>query len=1030
VIKEVDRQLKEIPGTTWQDSIYRYPYILGRAIWKTRNADAGIAAATRITDQVRRDDRNVLHQLDALDDLARLVYGMGRMKEAAAIDSASMVLADARPEVPLIRRGKARQRLGLDHSNMGDHERGVEYYLAAKKVYEGSDSLLAINLAEACNGAGSSFWHLGRNQEADAHYRMALGFLAKSTDPRRNFRMAGTLGNAGILWQDAGDFARSKANYLESIRICTATADTAQDPALRDEAILGRTRGYVNLATVYFALGDDGHSRELLELALKDRQKILEPDDPKLLGVLDRLADVEIEAGNFAGAEEHVRRYLEACEQYFGATSEEYKRTCAKLAQVHAGLKRYDRADSLFDRSITLHRQADNAAIDPDLATALRRRAQFRIERERYAEAIADLQEARGIIERTHDSAYYKLAMYDVLLAQIALGSKDPSAARQYANNALAVTSDRIRKLKASPVPQSFSQPHLLPDALYYRVLAERMSAPDAKDHARWLEDLDLGILSLSRNKLSFDDEGSRLGLIGKQKNLFHLAIDIAYEDWSEHGTVDGLDRILNLSEADRSILLKSRLNTFRGLRFAGVPDSIIVREEQLADALVIDPDDPSTAEDLDKKEKELADFLAGLSKDHPEYFALRYGEPRISIKALREKLVTPERDLLIYAYSNEHLYMLVVRTDTAALVRTERGRIAETVQAFNASIQENRGESFARLSGVLHRLVFAPVAGLLTKKELLIVPDGDLQTLNFEVLMYEGAGRGRISDHMLIQQYAIAYLLSATTAVQFADLREERSSKALALAPGFSDELKKDYVTRVGDPSRVDKQFLNYVRQPFALSTAEELGDVLSAKVVTGGEASEKSFRDLSTEYGILHLGTHAEMNESSPMHSRLVLSKDGVGLDTDADGYLHAYEIYELDLRAQLAVLTACETGIGKNEAGEGVRSIGYAFAYAGCQGLVTSLWSIDEKVSSEIISRFYGYLADGMPKHLALRQAKLDHLSDASVEEAMPYYWAGMVMLGDVEPIEGAGNTMRYLWWVIATSGAAGLIWWWRG
>jgi len=1025
----VERQLKEATGTSWQDSIYRYPYILGRAVWKTQDADAGIAAATRITEQVRRGDRNVLHQLDALDDLARLVYGMGRMKESAAIDSAALVLADSRSEVPLIRRGKARQRLGLDYSNMGDHERGVEYYLAAKQVYEGSDSLLAINLAEACNGAGSSYWHLGRNQEADAHYRMALEFLAKSNDPRRNFRMAGTLGNAGILWQDAGDFTRSKANYLESIRICTATADTAKDPALRDEAILGRTRGYVNLATVYFALGDDGHSRELLELALKDRQKILEPDDPKLLGVLDRLADVEIEAGNFSGAEAHVRRYLEACDRYFGTTSEEYKRTCAKLGQVYAGLQRFERADSLFDRSIDLHRQAENAAIDPDFATALRRRAQFRIERERHAEAATDLLEARTILERTHDSTYYKLAMYDVLLAQLALEANDPSSAKRHADRALSVIKDRTAKLKASPVPQSFSQPHLLPDALYYRVLAERMSAPGANDRARWLEDLDLGILSLSRNKLSFDDEGSRLGLIGKQKNLFHLAIDIAYEDWLRNGTANGLDRILNLSEADRSILLKSRLNDFRGMRFAGVPDSILVREGQLSDALIIDPDDPSSAEDLDKKEAELADFLTRLSKDHPEYFALRYGEPRISVRALREKLVTPERDLLIYAYSTEHLYMLVVRTDTAVLVRTERGSIAQTLQAFNASIQKNNSGSFTRLSGVLYGQVFEPVAEFLTKKELLIVPDGDLQTLNFEVLRFGSADRAKLSDHMLIQKYAIAYLLSATTAIQFADLHEQRSTKALALAPGFSDELKREYVALVGDSSRVDRQFLNYVRQPFATSTAEELGHVLSAKVMTGGDASEQRFRDLAKEYGILHLGTHAEMNESSPMYSRFVLSKDGLGAEAHTDGYLHAYEIYELDLRAQLAVLTACETGIGKNEAGEGVRSLGYSFAYAGCPSLVTSLWSIDEKVSSAIISRFYGYLADGMPKHLALRQAKLDHLNSASDELTLPYYWAGMVLVGDVEPIGGTGGAIRYLWWVLGALGAVAFLVWWR-
>jgi hypothetical protein len=81
--------------------------------------------------------------------------------------------------------------------------------------------------------------------------------------------------------------------------------------------------------------------------------------------------------------------------------------------------------------------------------------------------------------------------------------------------------------------------------------------------------------------------------------------------------------------------------------------------------------------------------------------------------------------------------------------------------------------------------------------------------------------------------------------------------------------------------------------------------------------------------------------------------------------------------------------------------------------------SLWNIDEKVSSEIISRFYEHLADGMPKHLALRQAKLDHLATASDELAQPFYWGGMVLVGDVEPIEIAANGMRYWPWLISAA-----------
>jgi CHAT domain-containing protein len=901
---------------------------------------------------------------------------------------------------------------------MGDHELALKYYLDAKATYERSDTLLATNMSDACSGIGSACWHLGRPREAEAHYKEALDFLAKSNDPRKPFRMAGTLTNMGILWQDVGDFARSKANYLESIRLCGSVADTATDPTMRDEAIMGRTRGYVNLATVYFAMGDDGRSRELLELALKDRQTLLEPDDPKLLGVQDRLADLEIEAKNFAKAEVHVRRYVDACEKYFGTRSEDYIRACAKLAKVYAGLGRLLIADSLFERSITLHKAMESADTDPELALALQQRAVFRIQRDRMADALADLQEARAIIERVHDPSYYKLGTYDLYLAEASLAAGDPRAAHRYATRALSLVQDRVEALKATAIPQTFAQPYLLPDALYWKVMAERAMDSTAA-RGNWMQELDVGLMALARNKAAYSDEGSRLGLIGNQKDLFHLAIDVAYEDWQREGSARGLDRFLDLTEADRSILLKSRLNDFTGIRFAGVPDSIIIREGQLIAALDIEPEERAATKDLDEREKELADFLTRLSKEHPDYFNLRYGEPHVSVADLRKQLVTPEQSLLAYAITGEHVYMLVVCTDTAALVRATNKGLAEAVKALNEAVASRDAGAYTRTAHQLHQIVFAPVAKMLTTQRLLIIPDGALHTVNFEALLDAACTPADFRSHLLLQRYAIAYLLSATTAVQFADLTRERTKGVLAIAPGFTDDLKQDYLARVQDSTLVDRQFLGLVRQPFAMSTAEGLGGSLSARVMVGGDASEKGFRSAANEYGILHLGTHAEMNASSPMYSRLVLSKDGSGVDADADGYLHAYEIYELDLRAQLAVLTACETGIGKDVDGEGVRSLGYSFAYAGCPSLVMSLWSIDEKASSEIIARFYAHLADGMPKHEALRQAKLEHLASAKDELALPYYWAGMVLVGDVSPVEVGTPWMTYLWWAVGAT-----------
>lgn len=1027
VAKLIELQVRQAVGNAWQDSIHTYVYGLGLAVWKSKDVDAGIAAARALNEQVQREDKHDLHRLTAMEALGKLLFDMGHMPECVLTDSMALAFADAHRGIPPIRRGRILLRLGLDHGQMGDHTRSLGYYRKAREQFSRSDTLLAALMAETSNGMGSAYWHLGEHHRADTAYTEALGYWEKSSDLRRDFRMVGTLINLGILWQSTGDLSRSKANYFEAIRRCGIVADTARDPRLRDEALLGRTRGYVNLATVYFAVGDDERSRELLEMALSDREELLEPNDPKLLGVKDRLADLEIQAKNFAKAEPWVLAFLKACEEQYGSESEEYIRTCSKLGEVYAGLGRIAEADSLFKRSIDLNAAKESAGTQPELAIAYRRHGQFCLKQGRPTDAANDFASALAIIIAIHGEQDHRTAAYELLLAEAMFAQGDAAATLHHAEHVLGLLADRIEALRAGSVPRSWPQPHLLPDALYWKAKAQRALGQVPNDH--WKADMDLSVRAMERNRAAYDGEGSQLGFIGQQKIVFDQAIDLAAEAYTRNSAPSDLDRFLALTEADRSILLKSRLNEFASLRYSGLPDSILAEESRLVGALELDPADPASIPDLARRERDLDAFLQRLSKSHPNYFALRYGETRVTIKDVRDKLLTTRRTLLLYAFTGERLHVLVIGPDTVALMQAPAEGIARTAQDLNKAIVERNSGSYVRASRALYDLVFAPVAGLLRGPELLIIPDGALQTVNFETLIFEPPDDGKLGEHALIQRYTISYLLSATTAVQFTNLAGPVRRNVLAFAPGFADELKQRYLANVRDSALIDRDYLRYVRQPFATSTAQALGELFTAKVMLGAEANEQRFRELASDHGILHLGTHAEMNETSPLYSRLVLSKNGAGTGAEDDGYLHAYELYELDLHAQLAVLTACETGVGRNEEGEGVRSLGYSFAYAGCPSLVTSLWSIDEKASSEIIARFYEHLANGLPKNEALRQAKLEHLSNASNEQALPFYWAGMVLVGDVTPIDGtAQGGLSYLWWALGVLAIVITAFWW--
>ena len=116
--------------------------------------------------------------------------------------------------------------------------------------------------------------------------------------------------------------------------------------------------------------------------------------------------------------------------------------------------------------------------------------------------------------------------------------------------------------------------------------------------------------------------------------------------------------------------------------------------------------------------------------------------------------------------------------------------------------------------------------------------------------------------------------------------------------------------------------------------------------------EASEENFKQLAPQYNVLHLATHAITNDLLPSYSKLLLSKNDLGKE---DGILYAYELYNLRINADLVVLSACNTGYGKINQGEGVMSLSRGFAYAGCPNLVTSLWAASDQSSANIIKKF---------------------------------------------------------------------------
>jgi len=166
---------------------------------------------------------------------------------------------------------------------------------------------------------------------------------------------------------------------------------------------------------------------------------------------------------------------------------------------------------------------------------------------------------------------------------------------------------------------------------------------------------------------------------------------------------------------------------------------------------------------------------------------------------------------------------------------------------------------------------------------------------------------------------------------------------------------------------------------------------------VFLGGKAQEETLKSMPlAEYGIVHFACHGLLDEQVPFRSALVLSIDE---DKKEDGFLQVREIYNLRLNADMVVLSACQTGRGRLESGEGLLGLPRIFFYAGAKSVISTLWPINDKSTSILMHSIYEHLSKGESKSQAIRSAKIKMLNS---KYAHPFYWAAFVLNGDSGPL----------------------------
>jgi CHAT domain-containing protein len=181
--------------------------------------------------------------------------------------------------------------------------------------------------------------------------------------------------------------------------------------------------------------------------------------------------------------------------------------------------------------------------------------------------------------------------------------------------------------------------------------------------------------------------------------------------------------------------------------------------------------------------------------------------------------------------------------------------------------------------------------------------------------------------------------------------------------------------------------------------ASGEEVATVarlLSGSAWYGEAASLETFRREAGRSRILHLSTHGKADDRTGDYAYLAF---GVPGDSVAFDKLYARDLYSLSLSADMVVLSACETGIGQLRRGEGIVSLARAFAYAGARSIFTTLWQVSDSKTAGLLRLFYKNISRGLSRDASLHQAKLDYLKNNRGEALHPFFWAGMIGIGDM-------------------------------
>lgn len=896
--------------------------------------------------------------------------------------------------------------------NLGEYARRMANLTLARQHYQTSIALVSeqpspdlYQLYQTYTSLGTLSWYASKLDSAAYFYEKAIDVVAEIDDTPLNtyYRRALLYNNVAGVYSLQGKTSKAIQTMEECITLLQKFYAADGYEAEKQKAIPLQFEAIDNLGGAYKELGNYAKSEQLLLYAYEQKQKHLQPNDPALFISQILLGQLYYEKHQSRKA----LQYLEQGRTALRQTGSDYlfwdADACYTLALVYEKMDSNREAANYYRQADSLYHLAFGSSFDSFYLDFLAKYANFHA---RGGQCGLAIQSALNTLRYVGDAGnqHSLLPFYQLRnLAELSLQCKSPDKAQSYAQQALSLIDNFVKgsttladSIKAEGEKAKVILIHAKAD---YILLTDKNEATLTPI----LHDLYEAAAMIERKKNTLTDQQDIVTLISDYRELTDFIKQLNFELYEEIGDRNYLLRGINVHENNLYSRMRARMDYQNSLQFVDVPPSILEEEKRLKNdihtALQQDAEHRKTVAGHQRSLSAWQSFLQKLEKQYPHYYQMRYAEKTLDLDRLNP-LVADGVTVIRYVFSADELFALVMNKEKQVLVRLETTALADRV----AQLRDfgHDADKITDIAYALYLMLWAPIANEVSTERVVIIPDGILYDLSFEMLTptatktyAELAQKCLLNTHRMAYHYSLPALYPRTETINM-------KGNFVAFAPDFSEKAKQAYLAVAeNDSLNLDRSYLSLLPLPFTAKLVADIKDVFGGTVFSENRSTAKAFREASAYHRIIHIGTHAEANNDYPEYSRLIFAKDGG--DLDADNSIYLYDLYNLDLISDLSVLTACESGRSGYQHGEGMVSMAHAFNYAGSRSILTGMWKLDEQSTAMITEYFYTNLRKGLRKDDALQQAKLRYLKNAEGRMLSPVYWAGLVIMGDTEPVE---------------------------